>query len=330
MPIPDFQTLMRPVLELHADGAEHNRSDQNRLLADRFGLSPEERAITLASGRQKRFDNRVGWAITYLFQSGLLSRPRRGVTQLTERGREVLDAHPNRVDMRVLSQFEEYQRFRSRSDVEPAADTVAEPTEATPEESIDQGYEQLRTALAEELRARLFSASPAFFEQGVVDVLVAMGYGGGRREAGERLGQSGDEGIDGVIREDVLGLDAIYVQAKKWDPNRPVGRPEIQAFVGALHGARASKGVFMTTSRFTEEAKQYASSVTPRVVLIDGRRLAELMIDHSVGVSTQQVYELKRIDEDYFQRRRALAIRCRSPAGPSNEAETSDASARGD
>jgi len=301
MTMPDFQSLMRPLLELHDDGVEHGRAELHARLADSFNLTDQELAVTLRSGRQSIFDNRIGWASTYLFQSGLLSRPRRGFTMITERGREVLTANAERIDMRTLAQFEEYRRFRSRNESDHAAEPLSPSTEAAPEEEIDRAYEQLRAALAEDLRTRLFASTPSFFEHAVVHVLLAMGYGGGRREAGERLGQSGDEGIDGVIREDVLGLDAIYVQAKRWDPARPVGRPEIQAFIGALHGARATKGVFMTTSRFTEEAKQYASTMTPRVVLIDGRRLAELMIDHGVGVSTQQVYELKRVDEDYFQ-----------------------------
>lgn len=299
MPIPDFQTLMRPILELHDDGAEHVRKDRNDQLAIRFGLSAEEREVLLPSGRQPLFDNRIAWAITHLFHAGLLERPRRGVTRITDRGCQVLRDHGERVDMSVLKQFEEYRLFRSgtKSEQEPEASPVSV---GTPEESIDDAHSQLRSALAEDLLAKLHASSPSFFEQVVIDVLVAMGYGGSRREAGERLGRPGDEGFDGVIREDSLGLDAIYVQAKRWRADRAVGRPDIQGFLGALQGAQASKGVFITTSRFADGVESYATSVTPRVVLVDGRRLAELMIDHGVGVTTRQTYELKRIDEDYF------------------------------
>ena len=301
--IPDFQSLMRPILAAHADGADHARAPLRDELARYFELSEEERAELLPSGSQRRFDNRIAWALSHLTHAGLLERPARGVTRLTERGQEVLNAHPEEVDLSVLNQFEEYRRFRSGSDAEDdqEAGPVAAPSPGdTPEETIEAAFAALRDALASELREKLAESTPDFFEQVVVDLLIAMGYGGSRREAGERLGQSGDMGIDGVIREDTLGLDAIYLQAKRWAPTRAVGRPDIQGFVGALHGARASKGVFITTSRFSREAREYAESVTPRVVLIDGRELASLMIDHGVGVVARQQYMVKRLDEDYF------------------------------
>lgn len=302
--IPDFQTLMRPILEHHEDGADHERAPLRNALADRFNLTGQERAELLPSGRQRRFDNRLAWALTYLVHAGLLERPKRGVTRLTGRGPQVLAAYPDRVDMTVLEQFEDYRQFRGgtyETEEEPTPTIEATDTGGgTPEETLEASFAVLNDALAKELQDKLTQSSPQFFEQVVVDVLVAMGYGGTRREAGERLGQSGDAGIDGVIREDTLGLDAIYLQAKRWDPSRPVGRPDVQGFVGALHGVRASKGVFITTSRFTVDAHDYAESVTPRVVLVDGRQLAHLMIQHGVGVTTRQQYELKRVDEDYF------------------------------
>lgn len=302
MAIPDFQTLMRPIVELHASGEDFDRGPLRDALADLFELTQDEREELLPSGRQRRFDNRVAWALTHLYHAGLLERPRRGVTRITDRGRQVLDEHSDRIDMSVLNNFAEYREFRSggTSDDEPDDRGAPIGDDATPEEVLEAAHQTLTDALAQELRDKLVDSDPAFFEQVVVDVLVAMGYGGSHRDAGQRLGRTGDAGIDGVIREDALGLDAIYLQAKRWDPSRTVGRPEIQGFVGALHGARASKGVFLTTARFSRDAIDYAESVTPRVVLIDGRELAHLMIEHGVGVTTRRRYELRRIDEDYF------------------------------
>jgi restriction system protein len=298
---------MRPLLAAHERVEVCKRAPLRDRLADEFGLTDEDRAQLLPSGRQRQFDNRVAWATTHLYQAGLLARPGRGVTALTQRGGEVLANHPNRVDMSVLGGFEEYRAFRSRSkgddeskDDGSAVAPVSEGEEHTPDETIEAAFEQINAALAAELIERLYEGSPSFFEQAVIDLLLAMGYGGSRREAGERLGQSGDAGMDGVIREDLLGLDAIYVQAKRWAEGRTVGRPDIQGFVGALHGVRASKGVFITTSAFTREAQEYAASVTPRVVLIGGQRLARLMIQHGVGVTVRQHYELNRLDADYF------------------------------
>ena len=305
MAVPDFQTLMRPLLSLHEGGQERTLAVNRETLADAFELSEEEREERLPSGRQRTFDNRVVWATTYLVQTACLERPRRGVTRVTDRGRQVLRDNPERVDLHVLAQFPEYDEFRSRgrtqrpTRTEGETDRGGEP--ATPVEAMESAYSQLRAALAEELRASVLGRDDRFFEDLVLDVLTAMGYGGSREDASERLGRTGDQGIDGVIREDRLGLDVIYLQAKRWDPSRPIRRPDIQAFVGALQGARANKGVFLTTSRFTDDAREYVERVQPRVVLIDGRELAELMIDHGVGVSPpRRVFELRRLDEDYF------------------------------
>lgn len=293
---------MRPTLELHADGQEMTAAALRDALAEKMGLTDEDRAELLPSGSQRRFDNRLAWTTTHLRHAEALTRPRRGVTRITDRGLELLRDYPDRVDVSVLSNFPEYQRFRgaTRPPSARGADAASSVDAVTPEESIQSAHAEITAALAEELLSKTLQCDPQFFEQLVVDLLIAMGYGGSKAEAGERLGQSGDGGIDGVIREDLLGLDAIYLQAKRWDPARHVGRPELQAFVGALQGQRASKGVFITTAYFSSQATTYVQSISARVVLIDGRELARLMIRHGVGVSVRETFELKRIDEDYF------------------------------
>lgn len=318
MGIPDFQALMRPTLEQHANVVEIHVRDLRQQIADVFKLSEDDITQLLPSGRQRTFDNRVAWAVTYLAKSGLLQRTRRGVTAITDRGRAALEHHPERIDIRILEQFEEFHRFRAGSgtstdngdasgvpvQVKPKAlvsgtrETAS--AEAPPTEIIEEQFAKLRADLAAELLGRLVELPPEDFEQVVVDVLVAMGYGGSRKEAGERTRISRDGGIDGVIREDALGLDAIYLQAKRYARDRTVGRPDVQAFVGALQGEQASKGVFLTTGSFSRDATQYAESVSPRVVLVDGDELAGLMIDHGVGVLAAQTYVVSRLDEDYF------------------------------
>ena len=297
MAIPDFQTAMRPLLAQYEDGQERTISAVRDKLAQEFGLSPEELEERIPSGRAKTFQNRVGWAVTYLYRTGLLDRPKRSVYRITERGRTVFQQNPERIDLGVLRQFDEFRKPASPAKGAFLAETILEGT--TPEETIDAAYGEYRRALIEELLDRVRLQSPLFFEQLVLDVLLAMGYGGSRQEAGERLGRSGDAGLDGVIREDRLGLDVIYLQAKRWE--NTVGRPTIQAFVGALQGARASKGVLITSSNFSSEAQSYADSVSPRVILVDGPTLAGLMVDHDVGVTPTPPYVLKRIDEDYFE-----------------------------
>lgn len=315
MAVPDFQTIMRPLLELHADGQERAVSALRTQLAEYFELSLKDREERLSSGRQTRFANRVGWASTYLVKTGLLERPRRGATRITPRGVEMLKQESERIDMSVLSRFPEFQEFKTPPSA-PAASS--EPSQgvgidsATPEEAMESAYEQMRSAVADELLERIREQSPAFFEQLVLDVLHGMGYGSRRRDRPERLGRPGDEGLDGVIREDKLGLDLIYVQAKRWEHS--VGRPVIQAFVGALQGARASKGVLITTSTFTADAESYADGVSPRVILVDGKELAELMLDHDVGISTSRQYAVKKIDEDYFVDEPAAAPPAAIPA----------------
>ncbi len=301
MTIPDFQTVMRPLLEHLSDGASHTNQETYEALAKRFDLTSQERAELLPSGKQAVFVNRVAWAKSHLKGAGLLESPSRGVYRISERGKEVLRNHHGPVNMHVLKGFPEYLEFRkpSRSgNGEAVEGPLPVDTDLTPEELIEHGYEQLRGQLAREILSKVKECPPEFFERLVVELLVTMGYGGSRADAGRAVGRGGDGGIDGIIKEDRLGLDTIYIQAKRWEGS--VGRPEIQKFAGALQGVRARKGIFITTSSFTAEATHYAGSIESKIVLIDGQALATLMIDHDVGVTRVQSYELKRLDSDYF------------------------------
>lgn len=314
MAIPDYESAMLPLLRLAADGTERRLRDAVEHLAIHFDLNNVERAEMLPSGTMPLFDNRIAWARTYLKQAGLLEFPRRGFFRITDRGREVLAENPSRIDTNLLARFEEFRAFRSRrresaseAPIEQAvgaasldAPSVQDlPPDQTPEDLLASAYRRLRKDLEIELIEQVKSASPAFFEHLVIDLLVAMGYGGSRQDAGRAIGKSGDGGIDGIIKEDKLGLDVIYVQAKRWEGT--VGRPEIQKFAGALQGQRAAKGVFITTSSYSRDAIEYAEIINSKIILIDGDQLAGLMIDHNVGVSTVGKYELKRIDNDYFE-----------------------------
>ena len=302
MPIPDFQSLMRPLLEAHADGKEHLNRDLVAQLGDQFALTEEERREMLPSGGARLFDNRVGWAKSHITQAGLLISPRRAISVITDRGREALRIHPERIDLRVLNGFEVYREFRNRrknveNDESDTSETEIQDAQ-TPEELLENAYLQVRRQVEAELLSQIKSSPPEFLERVVVDLVVRMGYGGSRKDAGEALGRSGDEGIDGIIKEDPLGLDIIYLQAKRWEGT--VGRPEIQKFAGALQGQRARKGIFITTSTFSSDALEYTSRIETKIILIDGPRLAKLMFDHGVGVATASNYEVKRIDSDYF------------------------------
>lgn len=290
---------MRPLLDVVADGEEHQVQTIRSRLAEHFDLSSADIEELIPSGRVTTFQNRVGWATTYLYRVDLLERPRRAVYRITDRGLQVLRENPSRVDLKVLAQFDEFHEFRQPKQTGSGDQTLtAANDDHTPEERVDSAYRELRAALAAELLDRILDLTPERFEQLVLDVLHSMGYGGSRDDATERLGQSGDEGVDGVVREDRLGLDLIYVQAKKWKDQ--VHRPEIQKFFGALHGKRATKGVFMTTSGFSQGALDYAEGANPRIILVDGKEIAQLMIEHNVGVSLSRRYELKRVDLDYF------------------------------
>jgi len=301
MAIPDYQTLMLPLLRFAADGSEHTTREAVEILAAEFQLTATERNELLASGQQPIFNNRVGWANAYLKKAGLLESPRRGALRITSRGKEILSSKPPRIDVKYLERFPEFIEFReaSRNSREKQTESVIIAAEQTPEEALELAHQRLRLSLAQDILSRILSCSASFFERLVVELLVKMGYGGSRRDAGERVGQSGDGGIDGIIKEDRLGLDTLYIQAKRWQGS--VGRPEIQKFVGALQGQRAKKGVFITTSSYTAEAIEYASRIDTKVVLIDGPLLANLMIDFDVGVSVAASYLVKRIDSDYFE-----------------------------
>jgi restriction system protein len=297
--IPDYQTIMLPLLEFCADGKEHSLRETIDALSVTFGLSPQEREKKLPSGQQSVFGNRVGWARTYMKKAGLVDTTKRAYFKITTRGREVLASKPKRIDGKFLNQFEEFKAFKALRHEKNEPEVESQPDLKTPEEALENAYEDLRTNLTSEILQRLKSTSPAQFEKTVVELVVRMGYGGSLRDAGQAIGKSGDEGIDGIIKEDRLGLDVIYVQAKRWE--NTVGRPEIQKFAGALQGQRAKKGIFITTSDFTNEAVEYAARIESKIILIDGEQLAQLMADYNIGVTPEKTYEIKRVDSDFFE-----------------------------
>jgi len=307
MPIPDFQTVMLPLLRHLSDGQEHSNQETLKSLAEHFKLSQDDLTQLLPSGMQSIFSNRIAWAKTHLKAAGLIESPRRGYYKIRPRGLDVLKANPSRVDLRLLNQFPEYVEFRKpknetgevKSENGLQTEAVRETDDWTPEEHIEYGHQRIREQLAADLLVKVKEGSPSFFENLVVELLLAMGYGGSRQDAGRTVGRSGDGGIDGVINEDRLGLDVIYIQAKRWEGT--VGRPEIQKFAGALQGQRAKRGIFITTSDFTKDANDYVAMIDSRIVLINGARLANLMIDHGVGVTRAGSYEVKRLDSDYFE-----------------------------
>ncbi len=300
--IPDYQSLMLPILRLVSDGKEHTFRDLIEELAVEFDVSDDERKELLASGGQAIFDNRVGWAKTYLKKAGLMDSPKRATFVISEIGLATLAKNPDRVDARYLKQFPAFLEFQNanRNSGDEEEITAQEASEKTPEESLDEAYNRIGKSLASELLNKVVEFPPIFFERLVVELLVKMGYGGSIKDAGKAMGRSGDEGIDGTIKEDKLGLDIIYIQAKRWKPGNVVGRPELQRFVGALAGQGAKKGIFITTSSFTREAQEYTPRNETKIVLIDGSQLTQLMIDYNIGCTTQQVYEVKKIDSDYF------------------------------
>lgn len=270
-------------------------------MADQFNLTAEERNELLPSGSQAVFNNRVGWARSYLKQAGLLTSPKRGFFSITQKGNELIATNPSKIDINVLEQYPDFVEFRNRKKDKNGSNSEFESDDVTlqtPEDALSSAYKQLRLALESEILITVKESSPSFFERLVVDLLVKMGYGGNRQDAGKALGKSGDGGIDGIINEDSLGLDVIYIQAKRWEGT--IGRPEVQKFAGALQGQRAKKGVFITTSSFTKEAREFASFIDTKIVLIDGELLSRLMVEHDVGVSTIGQYEVKKVDSDYF------------------------------
>jgi restriction system protein len=302
MSIPDFQTIMLPLLELAEDGREYKLSDAIANLATHFNLTEAERKELLPSGKQARFNNRVGWSCTHFKKAELFTYPSRGKFQITQRGIDLLNAKPERINTTLLKQFPEYLEFIGATAKSPdlVSCTINPPpsTEQTPDEIIESAYQELRQNLAQELLERIKSCSPTFFERLVIELLVKMGYGGSLADAGKAIGKTGDEGIDGIIKEDRLGLDMIYIQAKRWQ--NTVGRPDIQQFVGALAGKGAKKGIFITTSKFSEQAKSYLPA-DMKVVLIDGAQLANYAVEVNLGVSVVCEYQIKRLDLDYFE-----------------------------
>lgn len=299
MPIPNFEHIMLPLLELLSDCAPHHVQELKPILENHFQLTEEERNEILPSGSQRRFDNRIGWARTHLKKAGLIASPQSGIYILSPRGKEVLESKPAKVDLHFLDQFEEHAEFRKRKAPAPGnGQQESEQYAQTPKEMLERAYQTLRGSLAQELVEKIKQASPSFFERLVVELLLKMGYGGSRHDAGQAIGRSGDGGVDGIIKEDKLGLDVIYIQAKRWQ--NTVGRPDVQAFAGSLEGHRARKGVFITTSQFSAEAQDYVSRIEKKIVLIDGQLLSELMIDHDLGVTTEDSYVVRRLDLDYF------------------------------
>ncbi len=303
MPIPDYQALMLPLLREAAAGETRVPAAADRI-ADQLGLSEEEREEMLPSGRQRVLHNRLHWAKFYMTKAGLIDSPSRGRFVASEIGRALLARTPPSIGIEVLSTFpafrEWYEKTGEAAGVEESATKAAVASEATPEEQIDAAYAAIQAALNADLLQRVLGQTPAFFERLIVGLLVAMGYGGTHDRAALQLGKSGDGGVDGVIDEDRLGLDRIYVQAKRYAPHIGVGRPEIQGFVGSLVGLGATKGVFVTTSTFSAPAVEYVRHLPQRVILIDGERLAELLVEHGVGVQVSRTVAVKRVDENFF------------------------------
>lgn len=295
MAVPDFQSFFKPLLDVAADGKEHSMKEARELVSKAMSLSDQDMNEMLPSGNQKIFDNRIAWAKSYFVQAKVLEAPQRGYFRITQRGLDLHKQGLQRIDVKILNLFSEFVEFhKQRSPKPPDIPPGAE----TPEESLLKAYEDIRHNLISEILERIKNNSPRFFENLVIDLMVTMGYGGSRADAGKAVGSSGDEGIDGIIKEDRLGLDVVYIQAKRWEGT--VGRPEIQKFVGALHGKRAKKGVFITTGKFSDDAVRYVETIDPKVILIDGRTLAELMIDYGLGTTTTATYNVRRIDSDYF------------------------------
>lgn len=300
MAIPDFQSLMLPLLSLLGDGRERRAADAIEALSKQFRLTPDEVAEMLPSGRQPRFANRVHWARAFLKAAGLIENPSRGVFRITDRGRRELLTPPERIDIPYLRKYPEFQEWRQRTGTNVAAENHVGPSavELTPQEQIEAAFTQLRSSLAADLLERLRAGEAAFFEEVVVQLLLKMGYGGSQG-SGRVVGRSGDGGIDGVIAEDRLGLDSIYVQAKRWDGS--VGAGQVRDFLGAMVSNGATKGVFITTGKFAEPARRAAAaSPQHKMVLIDGDALAQLMIDHDLGVTPLATYVVKRVDSDFF------------------------------
>ena len=301
MTIPDYQTIMLPLLKFSEDRKEHSIDEAAEYISNFLNLTEEERRRLYPSGKQVIFPHRVRWARTYLVKADLLKSSRRGYFVITDRGLEVLKKNPSEINAKYLEQFPEFVEFLNTKRTEQESAELQQlevSSQETPQESLEYGYQRIKRNLCQELLDSVKNCSPAFFERLVVELLLKMGYGGSLKEAGRAIGRSGDGGIDGIINEDKLGLDVIYLQAKRWEGT--VGRPEIQKFVGALHGQRARKGIFITTSNFSKEAQDYVPTIDTKIVLIDGEELSQLLFDNDIGVSRLTSYEIKKMDTDYF------------------------------
>ena len=300
--IPDYQSIMLSLLKFISDGNEYKMRDVTDQLAVKLGVSEDEKKELLPSGAAPVFYNRTAWAKTYLKKAGLIDSPKQGTVFITQRGRDVLKTNPPSIDVKFLKTFPEFIAFQTaKKDDETIEPTEVDENSETPEEALETAYQKIRKSIAQDLIAKVLAMSPAFFEKLVVELLVRMGYGGSIKDAGKAIGKSGDEGIDGTIKEDKLGLDIIYIQAKRWQQGNVVGRPELHKFVGALAGQGAKKGIFITTSTFTKEAIDYVPKNETKIVLVDGDQLAQYMIDYNLGVTRVNNYEVKRIDSDYFE-----------------------------
>jgi restriction system protein len=298
MAVPDFQSFFKHLLDIAADGNEHTIREAREKISKVFELSTQDLEEKLPSGTQTTFENRVFWAKSYFVQAKVLESPKRGSFKITERGLNLHEQGHMRIDIKILNQYPEFVEFHTAKKTTKKEPQAHENQFETPEELLQKSYLSIRNELGANILERIKNNSPVFFEHLVVDLMVSMGYGGTREDASESIGKTGDEGIDGIIKEDRLGLDVVYLQAKRWEGT--VGRPEVQKFVGALHGQRAKKGVFITTGRFSNDAFDYVKNIDPKVILIDGDKLVNFMIDYNLGTTTSTIYEIKKIDSDYF------------------------------
>lgn len=298
MAVPTYDAMMRAFLDAISDGKDHRTRDVATCIADFFGLTAGDRELLLPSGQQTMLANRVAWARTYLKKAGLVDSTARGIVRLTQEGQKVLKANPREINDKFLRRYPAYVEFTKKPREAASGPSETQSTTPTPDDAIEAAYQELRAALIDELLDRLRSCSPQFFERLVIELLVAMGYGGSLADAGKAVGRSGDGGIDGIIKEDRLGLDVVCIQAKRWQ--NTVGSSVVREFAGSMAGHRARKGVLLTTATFSRDAREYVDRIEQKIVLIDGDELAQLMIDHGIGVTRARQYEIKRIDSDYF------------------------------
>lgn len=300
MTVPNYQDFMLPTLKLIADNCEHKSRDIVEQSANMLGLSEEDKQEKLPSQTQATYYNRAMWARTYLKKACLLEYPKRGAIKITQRGLDLLKTNPDKITKNSLLQYDEFRDFQNNVNTEQNGTSISEFVEEqkTPDELIAEARIVLTSHLEADLLSKIADNTPVFFEELVAKLLLAMGYGGSEKDILQNRGKSGDEGIDGIIKQDVLGLDKIYIQAKRWFGM--VSRPEVQKFVGAVHGKNANRGVFITTSCFSNEAKEYAKNINSNIILIDGKQLAKLMIEYNVGVQVKDTIQIKKIDEDFF------------------------------